>query len=341
MKSCTTCEMSNAHADWCDEKKCSNCNLAYGHTNWCPSKNVSFIASGNVPEKFDDETHLDKISLGENPGIDILEPNLLLKNINKENIMNNNNSFIQCSYCVNKVHLQFLTKHIKEHIIREHVSDETSHYSQITGSSINSAKIPEVFEEPKEDDVVKFLTDPPTPKIKSLENFSFRPVNDVSFISFTNKTKLYSDFSIIVWLKGTSWAQSGQYYGHNASNYGFSGGSERLVINLIYDSIDDFFTIKTRLLKRYGYSENDAEESVLPDRIIFQEDILFNIRAALLFHKISPKAVLKKFMKNMKKNILLSMKENSDYIFSASSENHFNRSQELKKANINQNYNMD
>jgi hypothetical protein len=83
---------------------------------------------------------------------------------------------------------------------------------------------------------------------------------------------------------------------------------ERICIHIVHDSLEDYFILSVKLLKRANYSSFDNEESI-PDRICFQEELQTEIKRALLFFRVDPRAAYKMFRRAMKEDITIHRNE--------------------------------
>lgn len=271
--------------------------------------------SVNSKKQWTDEGHLRDIGESEitAPGLILLgcPSNEVKKNTTTvKNTMNNNqNNFIKCNICNVGVEKSFLTRHVAYHIENGIVTetnirvsdgnDKTGKVHHLPSSSfVSTPAKQEDLVDVTIDDVRSFLSAVPATKLCSREKYNFRKIKDVSIVSGTSKDKRYSDFCVLVWLADSSTTYNTTFVGGHNSYYGKS--TERVQMTVCYDSVENYFTLSNKIYKRTGYSEFDSEEGKTPDKICNQDEIVDEMRKSLLFFRVSPRGVLKRFIKNMR-----------------------------------------
>lgn len=253
-----------------------------------------------------DEDHLATIDLGNDKMLEITDPNAVLGN-KSETLKVNNAIFIRCNFCSHEVIEDMFVKHIKLHIQNKHIEEAKtkSFESYNTGSRSPFIEQRVAYIEPvvevKESDVKDFLSSLPMSKLKEPEEFSFRKIKDVSATSSRSNDGRYSDFTLFSWFGETPTTYNAGYSGGQNSFYGRS--SERLQIHLVYDSLEQYFTISGRVYKTGVYSDYETEEGAVPDRICLQDELMKEIKMICLFFRCPPKAIYKRLLKVMRKEL--------------------------------------
>jgi hypothetical protein len=266
-------------------------------------------------KKWKDAAHLDTINLGEIVG-EITSPDAILagtKDVKSKTDMVANTMtstaqqvFIKCNFCQADVMDAYLTPHIQCHISQKYIEDanirvakplqeENKNVSLCRSNSpIEEAK---PLEEVTEEDFKKFLGHAPSFRMKNFEPFEFRKVKGVSFYGTTNKQKRYSDFTLLIWLPENVQTYNATYTG--ASNSYITRSNEKLQIHIVYDNVENYYTISGKLYKKTGHSEFDVEESSIPNRVCEQDQLMKEIKRALLFFRLPPLSIFKLFRKAM------------------------------------------
>lgn len=218
--------------------------------------------------------------------------------------------FITCSFCKRGVHPRHLNSHLLEHISPRFMCDKPEQQERVRVITVseplvvcetskpfnNKPKIEKSMEE-----ISAFFNKLPNPKLRDIEEFSFREILDVSCVSFNSQGRRYSDFTLVVWFKPIGEMYNATYTGHHTSH--IAKLSERLNIHFVYDSLEDYFTMSAKILKYSAYSSWDTEDARIPERVIEQKDIMQEVRRMLLFFCVPPTAVLKRLLKCLKKGI--------------------------------------
>ena len=206
--------------------------------------------------------------------------------------------WVHCNICKARVFVRYLDMHLKVHthnfepsaITNSSIGNTTSRAivrTNHTGSSIitpapsYSARKPEVK----------------GPILSKIETYRYRQLDQACCASSVSSDGMYSDFTIIFWEKDRPGVVSTMYTGNNSS-YTIKDW-ERFSIHIVYDSLEDYYMLTSKLLKRGQHSFYDSEEAC-PDKICEQSELFSEIKRALLFFRISPKAAYKHFRKLFK-----------------------------------------
>jgi hypothetical protein len=202
--------------------------------------------------------------------------------------------WVNCNICNGKVYIPYLDAHLKVHTEKFEPSTSIVKASSIT--SISSPTTSESFSSSSS----KSSNSKPT--LNKQEPYKFRHLEQVCFASSVSQNNRYSDFTIIFWEKDRVNVHSSVYAGGNTSTT--IKEWERFSIHIVYDSREDYYTVSSKLLKRSGYSTWDTEDTI-PDRICLQNELFGEIKRALLFFRISPKAAYKHFRKAMSSEFVI------------------------------------
>lgn len=200
--------------------------------------------------------------------------------------------WVNCSICKARVHIDFLTQHERVHVDMHRPTANSSSTTASTSSAIVK-HMPLVHSPPPAQEN--------KPKLSPVERYTFRAIDTACAASSMSQDSRYSDFTIILWLKEKLAVSSGHYSG--SSGYSTSKDAERLSVHVVYDSLEDYYTLTTKLLKRSSYSTYDSEENV-PDRICLStKEVNDEIKRAFLFFCVSPRAAYKHFRKLFKQEL--------------------------------------
>lgn len=245
------------------------------------------------------------------PRIGVTGP-IASKQDDKISIINNDGTgFVVCNLCKANVAMGYLNIHMKAH---------TSEYEKKKSTSITIV--------PKQTPIVgPVITTKPKQSIKSIEQYRFKKIETACIGATVSNNRRYSDFTCVLWLEHKQSTWSGSYAGSQST---YSKDQERLSIHIIYDSLEDYFTINCRLFERSSFSTFDREVGSIPDRVCYQEDILSEIKKMLLFLQISPKAAYKHFRKCCKLDMQVETNK-LGAIYIAQSSNANELSERLKK----------
>ena len=219
-------------------------------------------------------------------------PTLTGSTVNKElQKIDMKNDWVHCNLCKARVCIIYLDNHLKVHthdfepssitstaIVRTNHTGAASAISSST-SNVTSYKKPE---------------EKKGPSLSKIESYKFRQLEQACAASSVSNDGRYSDFTVIFWEREKISPQSTVYSGGNTSYT--SKDWERFSIHIVYDKLEDYYTITSKLLRRASYSSFDNEDTI-PDRICFQEELATELKRALLFFRISPRSAYKHFRK--------------------------------------------
>lgn len=193
--------------------------------------------------------------------------------------------WVHCNLCKARVNVQYLDNHLKVHTDLFEPSKVTSQTSSTSTAIVPvTSSVSTTVSPNKKDEKI--------PTLSKVEKYKFRELVEACCASSVSLDGRYSDFTVVFWEKDKPGVQTTTYTG-GATTY-TTREWERLSIHVVYDNVEDYFTVSCKLLKRSGYSTFDTEDAI-PDRICFQEELITEIKRALLFYKISPDEALKKF----------------------------------------------
>ena len=216
--------------------------------------------------------------------------------------LSKSDEFVKCNLCNARVQVKYLDKHSKAHIIcyKPEASSSTAivpvnkpnYISQVPATPAN---------------------DPENPKIEKIETYRFRTIDEACMASSVSKNGRYSDITIVFWEKEKAVVET-QKYTNIGNSYSTNKDWERFQVHIVYDSVEEFYTVSCKLIKRTStYNPWDNEDSV-PDRICEQKDLLGEIKRAMLFFRISPKIAYRHFRKILRQNIIVSYDESGKAI---------------------------
>ncbi|SRR5258708_4626755 len=195
--------------------------------------------------------------------------------------INMQNEWVNCNICKSRVFIKYLDQHLRAHT---HTYQPTStaivkvEQSNVTPQTIVSTT-------KKEESII--------PKLDKPEPYRFRQLEQACCASSVSNDGRYSDFTIVFWEKDKQTVQSTVYSGGNTSYT--TKDWERFSVHVVYDSLEDYFTLACKLLRRSAYGTWDNEDAI-PDRICYQDELITEIKRALLFFRISPKDALDHFI---------------------------------------------
>lgn len=142
------------------------------------------------------------------------------------------------------------------------------------------------------------------PTLSRIERYRYRQLDQACCASSVSANGRYSDFTIIFWEKEKPGVVSSVYSG--GASYTVKEW-ERFSIHIVYDSLEEYYTLTSKLMKRGQYSSYDSEDCC-PDRICEQTELLSEIKRSLLFFRISPKSAYKHFRR------LFNVQMNTEYV---------------------------
>lgn len=206
--------------------------------------------------------------------------------------------WVHCNICKARVFVRYLDMHLKVHtqnfepsaITSSNVGNTTS--SALARTNFNHGPVGTSIITPAPSYSTR-TAEPRGPILSKIETYKFRQLDQACCASSVSSDGRYSDFTIIFWEKDKPGVVSTSYAG--GSSYTVKDW-ERFSIHIVYDSVEDYYTLTSKLLKRGQYSSFDSEESC-PDKICEQSELFSEIKRALLFFRISPKAAYKHFRK--------------------------------------------
>lgn len=263
-----------------------------------------------------------------------------------------NQRFESCSFCGGSIVDIMLNHHLLRHVEGDHSLLNIANFQRKTPERSPSTQVrvattsvqPELVPKDRSPTELRnfFKVDEiPHTKIKPTERFRFRALHDVSWCSATSTSGRYSDFNLIVWMKESL----------RAHNTGYSGGShthtyisrDRLNIHLVYDRVEHYYTISNRNFRRNEFSNFELDETLVPDRICEQHELISEIRKILLYYNIPPRAVLKRLLKVLREDMNIDIDEETKSVYYCYSFNHlplFEELKEMSKSSNNNYYNQ-
>jgi hypothetical protein len=218
-------------------------------------------------------------------------------------------AWITCNICKARVFSKYQTNHMKVHV------QTYTPKMRVATQSTAITRIPNTTESTTD------YHHPATvvyqrPHLQPVEHFQYRQIEDVCISSSTNKTNRYSDITIVFWGKEFTTASSPSYAGGTSSYV--SKDWERFQIHIAYDSLEEYYTIQSKLLKRSTYSTFDNEDVSVPDRICEQHELAREIKRSLLFFKISPRNAYKLVRRLFKGEQDISYKDDKAFLTQSS-----------------------
>lgn len=250
-----------------DENFCSECGEPLYTNVMKPSLTIPAIASPVINERSeekDSKENTTKTSKSKEEGI------------------------IKCSYCELDVVKKYITAHLKTHI-----NDYVPYVKEMPeAKEETSAQLTKPLQ--LEASVISSLSDKDDVSLKTVEHFRYREIDNISISASSSEDNRFSDFTVSVWLKDKISAYSTYHTGGGWEN---SKEFERIVINTTFDAIDEYYSVSVKLMKNSQYSAYSGEEAI-PERLCFdQTEISEEIKRALLFFKVPPRSVYKRFRK--------------------------------------------
>lgn len=204
--------------------------------------------------------------------------------------------WVNCNFCQSKVHFDYLDAHIKVH------ADQAPRLARSTDIVVRS-------ETPNKTNTTTQTPKKHEPKLEPIESYKFRKLDQFCAASSMSQDGRYSDFTIILWMKEHI-GVSTTYYAGGGTTTTFKDW-ERFSIHIVYDSLEDYYTLTSKLLKRGSYSTWDTEESA-PDRICCTpKELQLEIKRALLFFRINPVIAYKGFRKLFKQELKIDYDANN------------------------------
>jgi hypothetical protein len=207
-------------------------------------------------------------------------------------IVDARDAFVSCNICNSRVKTEYLTKHLSMH---------THNFTPDVKPMLQSAALATIPYTPilPQPSIEKDKTR--IPHLKAVENFKFRQLDSVCAASSLDQSGRFSDFTVSFFLKektsfvDNTWKGGGQYA---------SKDIERFVVHIAYDSVEDYYLVVCKMVKRSQYTSYDNEEPA-PEHICNQDELLTDIKRSMLFFGIPPRTAYKMFRKLFKKNSIL------------------------------------
>jgi hypothetical protein len=231
---------------------------------------------------------------------------------------------VKCGYCDTDVMRKYITAHVKIHIadyVPEVVeptivvtTDTTTDVAPVVDNKVDVAPA-----SVKTSSLISFLTDKDDVCLKTVDHFQYKEIANLSVSASSSEDKRFSDFTVTVWLKERPSAYPTHYAG--TGTWQTSKEFERIVINTTYDAIDEYYSVSVRLVKNNQYSTFSSDEAA-PERLCFdQTEISEEIKRALLFFKVPPRSVYKRFLKAIRKENFVIERDNGGRIEYVQTEN--------------------
>jgi hypothetical protein len=199
-------------------------------------------------------------------------------------------NFVACSICNCKVKIEYLTQHLSMHT--HNFTPKVKPMEQATALATipHTPLLSRTVETSKDKTRI--------PQLKAVENFKFRQLDSVCAASSADQSGRYSDFTVSFFIKekttfsDTTWKGGGQYATKDI---------ERFVVHIAYDSVEDYYLVVCKMVKRSQYTSYDNEEPA-PEHICYQNELITDIKRTMLFFGIPPRTAYKMFRKLFKKN---------------------------------------
>jgi hypothetical protein len=233
------------------------------------------------------------INVGSNPNLTPIAQTIPSKTIDISD------DWVHCNLCNSKVFIRYLDSHLKVHIHQhESKTGETKNKTstalvRVADAALTSTAPIHSWVQPERKE----------PQLQSLETYKFRELENVCAAGSVSKTGRYSDFTVIFWGEEKIVVQNSNHYSSYGSHTSWTTKDwERLQIHVVYDSVEDYYTVSCKLLRRGSYSSWDNDDCI-PDRICYQHELMTEIKRALLFFKVDPKSAYRKFRKLFRKPV--------------------------------------
>jgi hypothetical protein len=228
-------------------------------------------------------------------------------------------AWMTCHICKARVFSKYQTTHMQVHVKTYTPKTRIATSQQTSSSSAMVRHVPDATTSLSTIEHLPRLVHSPIvqrPHLQPIERFQYRTIEEVCISSSTNKTNRYSDMTIVFWGKEFATASSPSYAGGTSSYV--SKDWERFQIHITYDSLEEYYTIQSKLLKRSSYSTFDNEDVSVPDRICEQHELAREIKRALLFFKISPRNAYKLVRRLFKDGQDISYKDGKAFLTQSS-----------------------
>jgi hypothetical protein len=205
------------------------------------------------------------------------------------------NEWVHCNICSARVNVHYLDQHLKVHTHNYEPKNASGFTTTPATTSTAIVRVPANVSNTSSSTTYRSDTTKSSgPKLKSIECYKYRQLDNACAASSVSQNGRYSDFTIILWGKEKTFVNNTVYVGGYSSTT--SKDWERFSVHVVYDSKENYYTVTCKLLRRSSYSTFDSEDNI-PDRICYQDELLSEIKRALLFFRISPRAAYKQFLK--------------------------------------------
>lgn len=268
----------------------------------------------------------------------------------KQSIIDIAKDWVQCNLCSSRIFYKYLDQHMMGHT---HAAERktaatvaaASSSLQTIKSQTGSTALVRVSDTTTnlsssssrdDDDWVSLFKSSSSSKDKSTlqprEIYKFRDLNYVCAASSVARSGRYSDFTVVFWTDEFVNVSNNSYFGAGYSSTTYKDW-ERLQIHTVYDSRENWYTLSCKLLKRGQYSSWDSEDAI-PDRICYQHELGTEIKRAMLFFRINPKAAYKLFRKLFNEELIIDRDADGKAMF-VQTKNCETLNKKLKSSSIN------
>ena len=244
--------------------------------------------------------------------------------------------WIKCNLCAASIHVNYLTGHLKTHAYTAQLKDNVSSAAQSSSTAMvrveDYTKITPTTSSSSTETTWSSLISKSEkkPTLNSLEKYKFRELNQVCIAGSSSKSGRYSDFTVVFWTNEVAAVQNTSYYGTGYSSY-VSKDWERLTIHTVYDSLEEYYTVSCKLSRRGQYSAWDNDDCV-PDRICYQNELMTEIKRAMLFFRVNPKHAYRLFRKAFKEDIKITYDSDDGKVLFAQTKSYGELAEKLKNS---------
>ena len=226
----------------------------------------------------------------------------IISKITKDQIIDTNNEWVPCNLCKSRIFSKYLDSHMKAHAYssERRISTSSSLKEERSTSIVRLSDKPETSSSSQSSSWSSYTQEVKKPLVQSIEKYKFRNIDNVCIAATASKSNRYSDFTIVFWSDEIIRVNNSTYYGAGWQS-NVSSDRQRLQLHVIYDSLEEYYTISCKLLSRSEYSSWDSEDAI-PERICTQNELLKEIKRALLFFKINPVKAYRMFRKELNKD---------------------------------------
>lgn len=229
--------------------------------------------------------------------------------------INMKTDWVNCNICRARVYIRYLDMHLKVHTHNFEPSNVTHSGGGTTSTAIvrsYSGNNPTTITTPPPSSFKKESS--ATPNLSRIETYKFRQLEQACCAASVTRDGRYSDLTIVYWSEEKPGVVNASYTGSTSYT---TKDWERFSIHIVYDSVEDYYTLTSKLLKRSPHSIYDNEEAC-PDRICEQKELFSEIKRALLFFRISPKAAYKHFRRLFSAPMIIQHDDNGKVVFTQS-----------------------